>query len=236
MAKSRQCHTPGNRRLDEVLKWRIIERIKTEQWSPRQISGRLKQEGINVSHEAIYAIIRKDESGELASHCRHTMKYKRKVSRRHETKATNIRNRVSIHQRPAILTLTERNTNFLLMEKLKHGKKAKPVARTVWKLLLPYKGEALKSITTDNGSEFAEHEWITKKLNVPVYFADSYCAWQKGSIENANKLIRQYIPKGTDISTLTDGRIAKIRMKINARPREKLNFLTPKEVFFKNIS
>ena len=135
------------------------------------------------------------------------------------------------------------------MEKLKHGKKAKPVARTVWKLLLPYKGEALKSITTDNGSEFAEHEWITKKLNVPVYFSDSYCAWQKGSIENANKLIRQYIPKGTDISTLTDyipkgtdistltdGRIAKIRMKINARPREKLNFLTPKEVFFKNIS
>ena len=101
MAKSRQCHTPGNRRLDEVLKWRIIERIKTEQWSPRQISGRLKQEGINVSHEAIYAIIRKDESGELASHCRHAMKYKRKVSRRHETKATNIRNRVSIHQRPA---------------------------------------------------------------------------------------------------------------------------------------
>ena len=213
MAKSRQCHTPGNRRLDEVLKWRIIERIKTEQWSPRQISGRLKQEGINVSHEAIYAIIRKDESGELASHCRHA------------DKDSN-----------AILTLTERNTNFLLMEKLKHGKKAKPVARTVWKLLLPYKGEALKSITTDNGSEFAEHEWITKKLNVPVYFADSYCAWQKGSIENANKLIRQYIPKGTDISTLTDGRIAKIRMKINARPREKLNFLTPKEVFFKNIS
>ena len=258
MAKSRQCHTPGNRRLDEVLKWRIIERIKTERWSARQMSGCLKQEGINVSHEAIYAIIRKDESGELASHCRHAMKYKRKVSRRHETKATNIRNRVSIHQRPAeangkrfgdwemdlivdkdsnaILTLTERNTNFLLMEKLKHGKKAKPVARTVWKLLLPYKGEALKSITTDNGSEFAEHEWITKKLNVPVYFADSYCAWQKGSIENANKLIRQYIPKGTDISTLTDGRIAKIRMKINARPREKLNFLTPKEVFFKNIS
>ena len=227
MAKSRQCHTPGNRRLDEVLKWRIIERIKTEQWSPRQISGRLKQEGINVSHEAIYAIIRKDESGELASHCRHAMKYKRKVSRRHETKADKDSN--------AILTLTERNTNFLLMEKLKHGKKAKPVARTVWKLLLPYKGEALKSITTDNGSEFAEHEWITKKLNVPVYFADSYCAWQKGSIENANKLIRQYIPKGTDISTLTDGRIAKIRMKINARPREKLNFLTPKEVFFKNI-
>ena len=101
---------------------------------------------------------------------------------------------------------------------------------------MPYKGEALKSITTDNGSEFAEHEWITRKLNVPVYFADSYCAWQKGAIENGNKLIRQYIPKGTDISTVTEGKITKIRKKINARPREKLNFSTPAEVFFKNIS
>ena len=122
------------------LQWRIIQLIKNEQWSPRQISGRLRLEGINVSHEAIYGLIRKDESGELASHCRHKMKYKRKASRRHETKATNIRNRISIHQRPveadgrrfgdwemdlivdkdsnAILTLTERSTNFLLMEKL----------------------------------------------------------------------------------------------------------------------
>ena len=258
MAESRQRHSPGNRGLAETLKWRVTELIKTDQWSPRQISGRLRMEGINVSHEAIYGLIRKDESGELASHCRHKMKYKRKASHRHETKATNIRNRISIHQRPveadgsrfgdwemdlivdkdsnAILTLTERSTNFLLMEKLKQGKKAGPVAKAVWRLLLPYKGEALKSITTDNGSEFAEHEWITRKLNVSVYFADSYCAWQKGAIENANKLVRQYIPKGTDISTVTEGKIAKIRKKINARPREKLNFLTPKEVFFKNIS
>ena len=258
MAESRQRHSPGNRGLAETLKWRVTELIKTDQWSPRQISGRLRMEGINISHEAIYGLIRKDESGELASHCRHKMKYKRKASHRHETKATNIRNRISIHQRPveadgsrfgdwemdlivdkdsnAILTLTERSTNFLLMEKLKQGKKAGPVAKAVWRLLLPYKGEALKSITTDNGSEFAEHEWITRKLNVSVYFADSYCAWQKGAIENANKLVRQYIPKGTDISTVTEGKIAKIRKKINARPREKLNFLTPKEVFFKNIS
>ena len=258
MAESRQRHSPGNRGLAETLKWRVTELIKTDQWSPRQISGRLRMEGINISHEAIYGLIRKDESGELASHCRHKMKYKRKASHRHETKATNIRNRISIHQRPveadgsrfgdwemdlivdkdsnAILTLTERSTNFLLMEKLKQGKKAGPVAKAVWRLLLPYKGEALKSITTDNGSEFAEYEWITRKLNVSVYFADSYCAWQKGAIENANKLVRQYIPKGTDISTVTEGKIAKIRKKINARPREKLNFLTPKEVFFKNIS
>jgi len=244
--------------LDDALKWRITELIKTEQWSPRQIAGRLKKEGIKVSHESIYVIIRADDSGERSSHCRHKMKYRCKTSKKRETKATNIRYRVSIHERPkeadgtrfgdwemdlivdkegnAILTLLERSTNFMLIEKLKQGKKAKPLAKTVWRLLLPYKGDALKTITTDNGSEFAEHEWITKKLGVPVYFADSYCSWQKGAVENGNKLIRQYIPKGTDISKVTDGKISKIRRKINARPREKLNFSTPTEVFFKNIS
>lgn len=257
-ACSRKGRSPGNRALDPVLKWRVTELIKEKQWSPRQISGRLAKEGINISHETIYAIIRADESGELASHCRHKMKYRHSSAKIHETKATNIKNRVSIHERPAeadgrrfgdwemdlivdknsnaILTLVERSTNFLIMEKLRHGKKAKPLAKTVWRLLLPYKGVALKTITTDNGSEFAEHEWITRMLNVPVFFADSYSSWQKGAVENGNKLIRQYIPKGTDISSVSDAKIRLVRAKINTRPREKLDFYTPTEVFFKNIS
>ena len=122
------------------------------------------------------------------------------------------------------------------MSKLKYGKKAKPLAEAVWRLLLPYKGNTLKTITTDNGSEFAEHEWITKKLGTPIYFTDSYCSWQKGGVENENKLIRQYIPKGTDLSTITEGKIKKTQYKLNARPREKLNFETPKECFYKFIS
>ena len=84
----------------------------------------------------------------------------------------------------------------MLIEKFKQGKKAKPLAKTVWRLLLPYKGDALKTITIDNGSEFAEHEWITKKLGVPVYFVALYCSWQKEAVENGNKLIRQYIIQG----------------------------------------
>lgn len=257
-ADRRKRRTPGNRRIPDTLRWRVTELIKNEQWSPRQISGRLLRDGIHISYETIYGIIRSDDSGVLAACCRHRMKYRRKARHTHETKVRNIPNRVSIHRRPAeadgkrfgdwemdtivdskghaILTLTERSTNFLVMEKLRHGRMAKPLAKVVWRLLLPYKGEALKTITTDNGCEFAEHEWITRMLDVPVYFADSYCAWQKGAIENGNKLIRQYIPKGTDISTVTEGKITKIRKKINARPREKLNFLTPAEVFFKNIS
>ena len=122
----------------------------------------------------------------------------------------------------AILTMVERSTNFLIMGKLKYDKKAMPLAKTVWRLLLPYMGEHLKTITTDNGSEFAEHEWIAHRLALDIYFTDAYASWQKGAIENTNKLIRQYITKGTDISTVTDKRIKMIQAKINRRPRGKI--------------
>ena len=136
----------------------------------------------------------------------------------------------------AILTMIERSTNFLLMSKLKYGKKAMPLAKTVWRMLLPYKGDKLLTITTDNGSEFAEHQWISRHLGgVPVYFTDSYSSWQKGAIENTNKLIRQYIPKGANINNITDALITKIHMKNNKRPRQKLNFSTPVKEFFKHF-
>ena len=258
-AKRKKCRAPGNRAVKPEVRWQVEQLIKDEQWSPKQIAGVLAKDGIRISHETIYKFIREDETGELARHCRHKMKYKRKARKRKETKATNIRNRVSIHERPAeadgkrfgdwemdlivdkdnhaILTMIERSTNFLLMSKLKYGKKAMPLAKTVWKLLLPYKGDKLLTITTDNGSEFAEHEWISKHLGgVPVYFTDSYSSWQKGAVENTNKLIRQYIPKGTNINTITDSLITKIQKKINRRPREKLNFSTPAKEFFKHYS
>ena len=124
-------------------------------------------------------MIRNDVTGELAKICRHKMKYTRKNKGYHVTKATNIKNRVSIHERPqeangkhfgdwemdlivdkdsnAILTMIERSTNYLMMARLKEGKKAFPLAKVVRRLLLPFKAKAL-TITTDNGSEFAAHE------------------------------------------------------------------------------
>lgn len=256
MAKARRNALPGNRLLAPSVKWRARQLLVEEQWSPKQISGYLlKEHGVKISHETIYKMIRQDETGTLARHCRHKMKYRRKGKARHETKATNIKNRTSIHLRPkeadgtrrgdwemdlivdkdnnAILTLVERSTNYLLMAKLKHGKKAMPLARTVRRLLLPFVGEGLKTITTDNGSEFAEHEWIARQLKTKVYFTDSYSSWQKGCVENTNKLIRQYIPKGTDIRDVTERTVMQIQHKINRRPREKLNFSTPKREFFK---
>ena len=121
------------------------------------------------------------------------------------------------------------------MARLPQGKNPKNVADTVIRLLLPYR-KNVRTITTDNGSEFACHKKIAKALATTVYFANSYASWQKGAIENQNKLIRQYIPKGTDFRELSDEFIKNVQYKINRRPREKLNFSTPKKEFFKLIS
>ena len=104
----------------------------------------------------------------------------------------------------------------------------------VRRLLLPYK-EHIKTITTDNGPEFAACKLITKHLGAVVYFAEPYSSWQKRAIENTNKLIRQYIPKQANFDDYTDKKIAMIQKKINSRPSQKLNFETPKKEFYKRI-
>ena len=206
-AMSRRERTKRNGCLAPELVWRIKELILEEQWSPKQISGVLRKEGIRVSHQTIYNIIHQDATGVLAANTRHKMKYRK----RSKTKHMPIANRTSIHQRPkeadgkrfgdfemdlivdpynhAILTMTERSTNMLFMVKLPQGKKSKPIAKQVCRILLPYRNYAL-TMTTDNGPEFAAHQEITQKLGIKVYFADPYSSWQKGAIENANKLIR----------------------------------------------
>ena len=252
-ALERRARSTSNRALDPILVWRIKEMIINDQWSPKQISGVLGREGVNVSYQTIYNIIYADTTGELAKNTRHKLKHRKRPKSRHMP----IANRTSIHQRPkeadgkrfgdwemdlivdpqskAILTMTERSTNMLIMSKLPCGKQAEPLAKTVVRLLYPYK-DTIKTITTDNGPEFAAHEYITRKLGVKVYFADPYASWQKGAIENANKLIRQYIPKGASFDQFSDNKIMSIQKKINLRPREKLNFSTPKVEFFKHIS
>lgn len=259
---SRKHSTLGNHRKDAILWWRVEQMIKDEDWSPRQISGVLRKEGIHICPQTIYNHVHADTSGELKSHMPHELRYKRKEKKVHVTKATNIPDRTSIHLRPAeadgtrfgdwemdlivdggqraILTLVERSTNMLLMEKMKHGKKSVPIAKSVVRLLMPYR-QSVRTITTDNGSEFAAHQIITKGLHckgkedVIVYFTDAYSSWQKGCIENTNKLIRKYIPKHTMFNRFSDTYIMNVQKKLNRRPREKLNFETPKVCFFKHF-
>ena len=247
---------PGNHSINKDVLEEAKRLLVTEQWSPEQISGVLAKNGKHISHETIYRMIRKDkaEGGTLYKHCRHKLKHRaRPVGGRR----ISIPNRTSISERPtevdgkrfgefemytivgkgnhgAIVTQIERSTNMLFMRKLKKGKNAKELARTVIHLLSPFK-EHIKSITTDNGTEFACHEMIGKSLGVNIYFTDPYASWQKGAIENTNGLIRQYVSKTETFEHVSHQQITKYTKKINMRPRKKLEFKTPQECFYEQI-
>jgi IS30 family transposase len=244
------------RKLFPWLKNEIIGMIKKD-WSPQQIEGRLKQENkSSVSHQTIYKMIREDreQGGTLYQHTRHKLKKRKRPA----GKKISIKNRASIEQRPdivdtkerlgdweidtivgennkgAIVTMVERKTAFMMMEKLEHGKNAEELAKTVIRLLTAYINN-VHSITGDNGTEFAEHQTIAKKLKTKFFFTHPYSSWEKGLIENTNKLIRQYIPKKTNFDSINQQQIKEIQYKINNRPRKKLNFKSPKEIFFLNL-
>lgn len=256
-ATDRQRRLQNYRNLTLELRNFIRQRMTQEQWSPAQIVGWLHKHGKKtVCVETVYAYIRSDKAngGDLWTHCRHQLKHRqRQVSQPY----TAVQNRTMIDDRPhewdgstpgdfemdtmvgqdgkgAIVTIVERNKSFLMARKLPHGKNAKALAKTVINMLLPYIGK-IRSITTDNGSEFAEHLMIAKRLKTKIFFAHPYSSWEKGCIEYHNKLIRQYIPKGTDFNLVTDQMLKQIVMKINRRPRLKLNFSTPVKEFFKFI-
>lgn len=256
-AMERRERIGSNRRTPRWIINKALRLLREEDWSPRQISGYLKRQGINISHERIYQAIRADESGELKKHCRHKLKYRRHKRLKRKTAGRSlIPDRISIHQRPAeadgtrfgdwemdlvvgkgqksaVLTLVERKTNMFLQTKLT-SKKPAEVAMAAWRLLLPYKAFVL-TITTDNGSEFMNHQWLSRRIGATVYFADPFCSGQKGAVENANKLFRQYFPKGTDFREIEQSELNRIQAKINRRPRMKLDFSSPIVEFFKLI-
>lgn len=253
LADERKTRLRYNHRIKYKVKQRILKYLTEEQWSPEQISGYLALDNISVSHEYIYQLVRADKAagGKLYFNLRHRGKHRK----RPVGICPQIPDRVSIHNRPAeaddkhfgnfeldtiigkdnkgaIVTLVERSTNYMLMKKSPNGKDHKVVAQIVKDLLFPYR-HWVKTITTDNGSEFRNHKDISRYLGATIYFADPYSSWQKGAIENTNKLIRQYIPKGANFDDYTDEQILQIQYKINRRPREKLHFSTPKDCFFK---
>ena len=237
--------------------WQDIEQCLKRHWSPETIVGVRRREGKTcVSIEWIYHIIRRDKErgGILYTYLPHHLKHRKKpVSSR-----IPIKDRVSIDERPAvvdsksrfgdwemdtivgkdgkgaIVTLVERTTKKMLMAKSPKGKNAKAVAKVVVQLLRPFERHVL-SITTDNGTEFTEHKYIAKTLHTKVYFTHPYSSWEKGLIENTNKLIRQYIPKDTDFSSLSDDFILFVQTELNLRPRKKLDYSSPKQKFLLSL-
>lgn len=208
-----------------------------------------------VSHERIYQYIYEDKlnGGSLYKHLRGSNKKYKKRYGQHKNRKVIIKNKVSIDDRPeiinnkerigdweidtivgknnrgAILTIVERKSNFVLIKKLK-GKNADNLALETIRLLAPYK-DLVHSITSDNGTEFAKHEYIAKKLEADFYFAHPYSSWERGLNEYSNKLIRQYIPKKSNFDDIDNNHILRITDLLNNRPRKLLDFRKPVEVF-----
>lgn len=257
MAEERKERFGRPRKFTDTVRQRIIKDLSNEQYSPEQIAGLARREGRPmVSHTRIYQFIREDKANgvKLYTHLRHRLKHRK----RPVGGFSPIKDKVSIEKRPpvvdersrigdweidtiigkdgkgAIVTLTERKTGFLLMEKLTGGKNAVGLAKTVIRMLLPYK-KWVHTITADNGTEFAEHKLIAKKLEAGFFFCHPYSSWERGLNEYTNGLIRQYIRKGTSLDEYDECYIKKVQHKINKRPREKLDFDCPKRLFFVSL-
>ena len=237
--------------------WALIESKLQEDWSPEQIADWLKRNtDIQVSHERIYQYILADKrtGGRLYKHLR-CQKKRRKRYGGYDRRG-KLPNRRSIEERPeivdqrqrigdwevdtmigkghrqAIVTLTERKSRFSLLRKVKR-RKAKLVSAAVIDLLQPV-ADLSHTITADNGKEFADHERIAHELEISFFFAHPYAAWERGANENMNGVVRQYIPKNRDLSSVTDEELLQIMNKLNHRSRKCLDFKTPFQVFFEH--
>lgn len=260
VSKERKRESFKHHVFNPSMKQYIDLKLRNNQWSPEQIKGRCNLDGIPmVSVERIYQYIYKDQSegGNLYLDLRTARRWRKKrLNSRHQR--GQIPNRVMIGERPeivdtktrfgdwevdtiigknhktAILTVTERKSQFELMVKT-DGTKAESIRKQMINLLAPYK-KLVKTITSDNGKEFAKHQEIAKKLEADFYFAEPYSPWQRGLNEYNNKLIRQYLPKKTDFNLINNKTINMIISKLNNRPRKLLGYKTPNEIFLANFN
>ncbi|HBC7422642.1 TPA: IS30 family transposase, partial [Serratia marcescens] len=214
-------------------------------WSPEQISAICNRIGSPVSHEWIYQHVQanKANGGELYKHLRQG---KRRYRKGYGTKRGRIPDAVSIEQRPAvvdersrlgdweadlvlgaqgtgaIVTLAERKSRMYLTKKV-FSKEAGEVSRAIISMLSSYK-DVCHTITFDNGGEFSEHRAIVEALEAETYFAHPYASHERGLNENTNGLLRQFIPKGTDLRTVSDEDLQHYQGALNSRPRKCLGF------------
>ena len=235
--------------------WMIVEHLLRQEWSPEQISGRLKKEqGIRISDEWIYQYILADKraGGDWYKHLRCQKKRRKrygtydrrgKLPNCHsiEERPAQVQTRKRIgdwevdtllgkQQKHAMLTLTERKSRFTLLGKLSR-RTAPAVRQRLCQLLLPIQDQ-VHTLTSDHGREFAAHERIAETLQLKFYFAHPYAAWERGTNENTNGLLRQYFPKKSDFQTISNKQIEQALSRLNSRPRKTLRFKTPFEVFY----
>ena len=249
-AAKRQKEKAKNIRFTRFIQ-EEIELLLRADYSPEQVVGTLKKQAKEtVSVERIYQHIWEDKKnkGDLHTHLR---RQGRKYRKRGSSKDSRgiIKNRISIDQRhkivesrsrfgdlevdliigknhnQAILTVNDRASGMLKMKKVA-SKEAIVVTKAINEILEDWK-PYLRTITADNGKEFAGHEQVAENLEIDYFFAHPYHSWERGSNENLNGLIRQYFTKGSDFTEITNKRVKEIETKLNNRPRKRYNYENP---------
>jgi len=250
---ARQAIRSKPRKLTAPIRREIEAKLRQMRWSPEQISGWLREQGIKLSHERIYQMIWDDKrnGGNLWRCLRRRGKRYNKRAGKNAGRGL-IPNRIDISERPAIvarktrlgdwegdtvvgaghkgglLTLVERKTQLAKITKLPRAT-ARATQKAAVRRLKPI-GNFVHTITFDNGKEFAAHQDIAHALKAKIFFATPYHAWERGLNENTNGLIREYLPKGTEI-TADPEYLRSIADSLNDRPRAILGFRKPNEVF-----
>jgi IS30 family transposase len=236
--------------------WTVVERLLRLDWSPEQVSGFLRVERIgSISHETIYVHVWHDKTrgGDLWTHMRQAGKKRRKRYGRYDSRGKlagkrhiserppEVEARVETghweidtvmgteHGRNSVLTLVERATGYTVIGKLDRHCAAEAAARCV-ELVRRHAGR-VDTITADNGSEFHSYKEIEAATGVEFYFATPHHSWERGTCENTNGLIRQYLPKRASMAHVTQEHCDAIAEKLNSRPRKRLGFKTPEECY-----
>ena len=242
--------------LREEVQRMLDRRYSPEQASGRLKVEHPDDPGMRVSHETIYRSIYLYPRGELKRELRASLRTGR-TSRRPRGRRQmrgKIIGAVPIGQRPAeaegrlvpghhegdlvmgskasntaVATVVERRTGFLTLIPLPDGHDSAAVADALIARLAAIPSWFAKTLTWDNGTEMAQHRRVAAETGIQVYFADPYSPWQRGSNENTNGLLRQYMPKGTDLSVFTPQQVQQIEDELNDRPRKRLGYRTPRE-------
>lgn len=241
--------------------WATVRRLMKQDWSPEQIAGRLAHEGgFRISHEWIYQYVLADkrQGGGLYRHLRCQKQHRKRYGTRSHRMRGGIRDRIGIAQRPAVadqrrrmgdweadtlagrawstrvLSMVDRKSRYTVLGALAN-KSAQHTAQVLVRCLRKQR-RPVHTLTVDNGQEFAAHRVVSAQLGAPVYFSDYYAPWQRGTIENTNGLLRQYLPKSRDFNDLRRDELNYAQARLNHRPRKCLGYRTPHEVFYSTRS
>jgi transposase, IS30 family len=255
VARRRRCRRGARFSAADMAR---VARLIRRRWSAEQISGTLKKSGVLcISHETIYRRIRWDKKvgGDLWRHTRIMSKFGRKRYRSHDSRGV-LPGKRSIAERPAevearrrvghcegdtvmgsdmrhcVLTLVERKTGFAIIKKLR-ARNTDEVTRAATRAIRRH-CRNFKTLTLDNGTEFHNYAVLEQRFPVKVYFAMPYHSWERGSNENFNGLLRQYLPKGTCMSAVTQAQCDHIADDLNNRPRKRFDFDTPASLYHRN--